>query len=475
VTITITRVAPHVAPISFAVTGLPAGVAAVFQPDPASGNTSTLTLSATAGATVGAASLLITGTGGGVSSPPLTVPLDVTAAGGGSGNVTFAFCPADGLPVFVAYRDLNGSWTRGTGNASNEYTFALPSGSGGVAVVTNDGVLTSTDIWYGTVAELNLFGNDQCDTPAGGRTVTGSVAGTGLTDFVSIVAGGATATVQPFSSGFTLQNVASGPFDLLATRFTLGAAAAGRFIIRRDLDPANNAVLPVLDFASPEAFDPVARTATITNALGQDVGLFGLFLLKGGASGGSYFNDLNFSPITSRTWYGVPSNRLASTDLHLVSAVTQVGGDAPTSTRSVLRAVRDPVDLTLALPANLGDPVVSVAGSVGGNVAMQTAYAPQPDYLDSWSLSLSQLGPNPVEVSVTMAKGYDDGTNLIVLGVPVFTNGVGGFDPNWGLKPGLEIEWTFIASGYSGLSATTGNFLDGAQFRSASRSGTITP
>lgn len=83
VTINIARMAPHTAPISFAVTGLPTGVTAAFVPASASDSTATMMLYASDAATLGAATLMLTGTGGGVTSTALSVPLTVTAATGG--------------------------------------------------------------------------------------------------------------------------------------------------------------------------------------------------------------------------------------------------------------------------------------------------------------------------------------------------------------------------------------------------------
>ncbi len=469
-TVTITRTAPHVAPVQLAVTNLPNGVSAAINPNPVAGSSATITFTATAGASVGTVNATVTGTGGGVTSAPLTLPITVSQSGGGMGNVTYNFCSISGLPTFVAYQDGNGPWVRATVGANNSYTFNIGSGRGGVAyVMDRSGLGADVDVEYGTVAELNAYGSDDCDgTITSGRTFTGTVSGVGMLDFASIVAGNASAQVGGGVTGYTLKNVASGPFDLLATRFSL-AGGAGKFVIRRNLNPANNAVLAPIDFNGSEAFDPVARTVTVNNSMGQNISTVGLYILQGETGGGLYFSDFNASPSTTRTFYGVPNAQRAASDFHVLSVIA-TSGSTQDLQRSSSIVFREAVDKSVSLPAVLGAVSVSSLGTSGGNARLRATYTVQSDYDSFWAIGYSQ---NNVGITITATTAYVGG-NSVVLDVPDLA-GLMGWNTSWGLAPGVSTEWQFTASGWSVSGVGTPSFEEGAVQRAATRAGTITP
>ncbi len=471
-TITVNRGAPHVAPVTLAITGLPTGVTATVNPTPIVGNTATITFTAAAGAAIGASTVNIVGTGGTVTSAAITVALTVAASGGGGGgNVSFTFCEDTGLPVFVAYQDGNGAWTRANAAANNVYSFNIASGRGGVAYVTNIGG-ADLSVQYGSAAELNALGTSSCGTaPATGRTFTGSVAGMGPMDFVSVVAGNAFATVTGFGAPtYTLENVAAGSFDLLATRFAF-TGGAGKFIIRRNLNPANNSALPVLDFNGPEAFDPVQRTVTVNNAQGQELTAFGLYVLQGGSSGGLYFSDFEGSAQTTRNWYGVPNDKRAAGDFHLLFVNASTGVNQ-SEMRSMARVFREATNQTYTLPAVLSAPTVTSLGASGGNSRLRAVYNPQADYGSQWSVTYAQN--NGASVSISVNASYTAG-GAITIDVPDLT-GLAGWNTNWGLRAGQNTTWQFSASGWdASFNPTSPVFTEGAVVRSASKQGAVTP
>ncbi len=474
-TITVTRTAPLAAPVTLAVAGLPNGVTAAVDPNPVAGTTATVTFTAAANATVGAGTATITGTGGGVTSAPLSVGITVQANGsGGGGNVTYTFCSASGLPLFVAWQDGNGPWVRATAGVNNTYTFNIASGRGGVATVLPEtGGSSGLDITYGTVAELDAMGQEECEGQnAGGRSFTGTVAGATPMDFVSIIAGNAFAQTAPGGSSYLLEDVRSGPFDLFATRYNF-MSGARKFIIRRNIDPPNNSALPVLDFNGPEAFDPVSRSVTVTNAMGQNVGALGMYVMQGTGGGMPYFAEFEGSANPVRTWFGVPDDRRAAGDFHLlmVSAYTE---DEDADNRTVGRVFRAAVDQTMALPAPLTAPAVSSLGATGGNTRLRATYTPQADYGSLWSMGFTQLGNNGVNVTLRTTAAYTAG-GPVTLDVPDLT-GVTGWNVNWGLKPGFSTRWMFTANGWDASFAPGGSgFAEGAMMRAASKHGTVTP
>jgi endoglucanase len=86
-TITITRTGGFTGGVTFSASGFPAGVTATFNPNPATGNSSILTLSASSTATLGAVTIPVSGTSGTLTRMT-TVGLTVNDGGGGTGGVT---------------------------------------------------------------------------------------------------------------------------------------------------------------------------------------------------------------------------------------------------------------------------------------------------------------------------------------------------------------------------------------------------
>ncbi len=141
-TITVTRTGGFTDAVSLGASGLPAGVTASFSVNPATGNSSVLTLSASSTATLGPVTVTVTGTGGGLTrSAPIgltvndvptpdfslsaspasltinrgasgTSTITITRTGGFTGGVTFG---ASGLPAGVT---ANFNPNPATGNSS---------------------------------------------------------------------------------------------------------------------------------------------------------------------------------------------------------------------------------------------------------------------------------------------------------------------------------------------------------------------
>jgi len=86
-TITITRTGGFTGSVAFSASGLPAGVTATFTPPSTTGGSSILNLTASSTATLGAANVTVTGSGGGLTRSA-TVGLTVNDSGGGTGGVT---------------------------------------------------------------------------------------------------------------------------------------------------------------------------------------------------------------------------------------------------------------------------------------------------------------------------------------------------------------------------------------------------
>jgi hypothetical protein len=84
-TISLLRTGGFASSLAFSAAGLPAGVTATFNPASTTGNSTVLTLAASSTATLGAAAVTVTCTGGGLTR---SATIALTVAGGGTGGVT---------------------------------------------------------------------------------------------------------------------------------------------------------------------------------------------------------------------------------------------------------------------------------------------------------------------------------------------------------------------------------------------------
>jgi hypothetical protein len=168
-TITITRVNGFAGAVTFAASGLPAGVTATFNPASATGASTTLTFTATATATLGAATVSVTATGGGItqatsvaltvnapatpdfvlSASPAAVTvaqgaaaatnLTITRSGGFTGSVALS---ASGLPAGVTAAFNPASTTGTTSTLTFTAAATAAPGSSTVTVTGSGGGLT---------------------------------------------------------------------------------------------------------------------------------------------------------------------------------------------------------------------------------------------------------------------------------------------------------------------------------------------
>jgi len=493
-TVAITRTGGFTGAVNLTVTGLPTGVTHSFAspvmgaPSETTANQATLTLTAGATATTGTATLTITGTATGLTPRTATLGTTVTAAstggGGGSGNISLGFCGDEEIPVWAAYQDGSGPWTRVTADANKVFRFQVNADKGAFAYATTDEDGSYHFIWYYTRAEMIRLGSNPCAV-GGGKEVNGSVSGLGALESAIISMGGSVANVNLGGpSTFTLPAVEDGPQDLVAARWALSLSGStpsltpNRMIIRRNLNPAPGSTLPVLNFAT-EGFAPASATMTITGGgAGEQAIFLGLFLTdKGGVS--SYFVGVPSSSFTA-SYYGVPSAELRTGDVHLVQAIaaTISTGDSPIPppTRQVGSVFREVTNRTVALGPALSTPTITtLTGGTHGRVRMQLPL--QTEYRQYVAAAFNQEDQNDRQrvVQVLATGDYIGSGGTADLSIPDLS-GVPGWNNAWGLVRGIPAVWTATGTGWSGPGFLSfPDFVDGARFQSATRSGQITP
>lgn len=478
--VTINRTNGFAGAVTLAATGLPQGVTASFDPASTTGNSSTLTLTASAGAATGAATVTVTGTATGLAAKTATLGITVAQSGGGSGNVSWAFCDYVGVPVWFAYRDGNGPWTRVVGDAQHVYRFQVNSDRGAVAYVQVDDGVPLTQVYLYTRDEMIFVGQNQCDGVGGTKTVNGSVTGLGAMEAAFVSLGSASATVTGAQGNtFSLNNVEDGAQDLVAARaeFNLTSLALipNSLIIRRNLNPANNSTLTPLNFGT-EGFAPASASVTVNGlGAGEQSTLVGLFTTSRGALGTYFAGILGGANLT---YWGIPNDRLETGDLHYLQVATAPLTPTPGSpdTRQVGIGFRQVQNRTVTLGPSLSMPTVTSVGTAQ-NARLRAQWTLQAEYNRFVYFVASQQGTTNEgrSISVGATDGYISGQASAELEIPDLS-GVDGWDSRWSLLAGVNTTWNASGSGWQGTGYI--NFpelVDGTQFFSATRSGQITP
>ena len=470
-TLNVTRTGGFAGGVTITPTGAPNGVQVTVTPNPVTGNTATVSVAATGAATTGNATITLTGAATGLANQTTTLSVNVTAASTGGGNVSYAFCAPD-IPIWFAYQNDAGNWTRVTAGANNTFAFNVPT-RGGIAYVTQTGTNYDLTVVYGTAAELIAGGQQRCTTlPRGTKRLTGSVAGVAATDFASVSLGGSSEILVGGQTTFTLDSVPEGSLNLLASRSAIDLATfsltPNRLILRRGVNYANNAVIPTLDFNGSESFAPATANLTI-NGAGTDTAFVattfftGAFNLSGFGTGGVFFN-FGSSPLR---YAGVPTERLQAGDMHALVAFANVRGDS-TSSRGIYSFVRTITDRSVTIgPAPSAATVTAITSTP--YLRLRATAASQASYNAGASVSFTQA-TRTANISVT--PGYVGSAPATWdLSVPDLT--AAGFDASWGLRPATRTDWAFSTYGGNFLAFIGGVPAEGTTFNFASKTGSF--
>ena len=173
-TITIARTGGFTSAVAFTATGLPAGVTASFNPASATGNSTVVTLAASATATLGPATVTISGTGGGLTR---TTPINLTVNPAQTPDFILSATP----PAVTVNQGNSAASTIGItriGGFTSSVTLSATGLPSGVTAAFNPGSTT------GTTSTLTLTASATATT--GAATVTVSGTGGGLTRTVAI-------------------------------------------------------------------------------------------------------------------------------------------------------------------------------------------------------------------------------------------------------------------------------------------------
>jgi hypothetical protein len=487
--------------VTVAVQGL--GFPATAVPSPATiapGQTATNLLSlAVDGAPIG----LYTGTVR-VSAPGFatqTAQVKVRVSAPSTGAITWSFCRGDRVPRYLAIRDGNGPWKHivpdgpfgATAATPAKYSFDLSQSTASVAIVwlgekTSGTALIEGHYWnvyYLSRQEMLDLAASECVSNRDVTTRQASGSVTGYQSFDALVASvgrrglAGVGSTGPLNTTLTMQNLPNGPFDLLLTRTNFTGAGPDptvqSFVLRRGIDPAAGGTIAAIDFAS-EGVAPATAPLTFSNASGETVTNTMTFLTADGLVG--WMAVAGAFSQTSRTWFGIPANKLLATDLHQITATT--GNTA--ARRQLIHFAHAVGARTLGFGPPLGAPNVSTdPGSpwlvrVTGNLAA--------DYAARLSIYYREQTADPRTMTIVASRGFLGAGTQYDVAIPDLS-GLPGFTAFWNVRRGATVKWTV-----TGGEGSTGDLLvdasclltgycpvkavDGATYLSAQATGQIT-
>ena len=319
----------------------------------------------------------------------IAVIVGVAACGDGTGPrrpLTLQFCS---LVAVVAMQDGRGDWIA-AGSGTTVTIPALPHIALAVAYPNNTGLT----LYYVSAEEAaNSFTCPQNGDP-GNRTVNVSVRGLNANEFGMIHTPGNLHIHVP--ADFPLCCLPPRPADIVAwTQRELpnGFPSLERMIIRRDQFPENNTTLPVLDFASAEAFTPVATTLTLSGAPSGTP----IFAQNDFISADTIFalTSVDSSSTGSLTVRGVPADKLEADDKHILRVD---GGN-----RNVTVVYHAPTDRTVTFGPAMTRPTFSLA-----DTRLHVQLPVQPEYSAQFNLTVFDDAGHTF--SITASRAYLDGS-----------------------------------------------------------------
>src|SRR6266513_5769615 len=305
-------------------------------------------------------------------------------------SVAVAYCIQ---PAWVAFEDGDGAWTRAQpvlSGSNTPFRREFAADRGAIATLSRaGGNMTVLSVLYGIPAELGTAGdtNPRDCGPAPAKTLLGTAAGLDTNETAFVGASFNSRVRVSVDRTFELKGLTSGPRDLLAARTTRtdGSDVITRLMLRRGVDVPDSTTLPVLDFASAEAFAPAVATVSL-DGLGAQSAVSGTRLLTDR-------DELTVSLMiglttdVTRPYVALSESQLLANDLQILAASASAAttGSAPSTTLYF----RTPTDRTLTLGAPLIPPTFNTVATAPA-LRLRAHFVPQSDYDRSAFVSYQQ-------------------------------------------------------------------------------------
>ena len=322
----------------------------------------------------------------------------------------------------------------------------ITAGKGGVAWVTpwENGTGFYVGMFLGTQAELVELGSLWCQHTPTRKNLTGTVANVG-SDWYNVSMGDASAEIHGGTGlNYQLSDVPVGLFDLVASKTTIPVGAtSSTMIIRRGINYPAGGVIPLLDFASGEAFLTTTMNATVEN-LGAEVFKFTqAYVTAGGTIGLLAHRD---PQVLTTPYMVVPAAQAQPGDLYNVKVESSWQQDG-TVYRMVINSFAVPNDQTLTLGPALTPPSV---------FTLQAAPLYQVRVVSTWQAEYGNLFngsfmQNTRDGEFYVTRGYLGGGGTIDLTTPDL-RAVPGWNATWGPISGAMTVLRGRAYGWTGTS-----------------------
>lgn len=444
--ITITRNPGFTGSVAFTTSGLPPTLVIAYTPSTTTGNTTSAVVLNIGGTPNGTYTATIRGAS---AQGDQTITLQVVVASPTTGNIKWKFCSSSLPRHFFAVKDGNGPWTRIMPSATDtSFSFNLSSGAGQVAEVHLESSGFRTTIYSYTAQEMAARAAAQCTLfqNASTRTANGSFGG--VTGFRTSQVGMGWWFGSANGNGtFSLQNLPSGPLDVVAARngeilIHPSLIPVDRMIIRRGVNPASGSTMPVLDFGAAESFAPTTSIWTFSQTLGDRFSISQSLFTAGGTTG-------PFGPMPGidsagiqRSVFGVPLAQTVAGDLHQVVATVATTGPTPTSpfraTRQIIAYTREVTSRTLNFgPAMPSPTVLSIGALPAGRLRFQGTLPAE--YNSGVTIDISQAASSNF-MTIHASRAFLGAGNLYDLQMPDLTAAVG-WDSQFAIRPNNQVQW----------------------------------
>ena len=460
--LTISRGSGFAGDVVLTASGVPAGMTIAFSPATVGAAIVSSSVSATVGAAVAVGvdtvTVVATATADNQIRGSTSLIITVTPAVS-STVVTQSYCAAD-APIWVAFQDGSGPWTRIVAGANNTYTFQLTSARGGIATVDTVGAGFDVNVFYSTAAEFASYDGAAAAGGCGAKTLSGTVANVSSGQFANVSAGNATT----FTTGasFSLARVPDGPQDLFAARVNSTTRRADKMILRRGVNIPAGGTIPVFDFNAAESFAPASANLTVTGLTGafSDTAFFAqVYNGVRGAAFGYITANVRYTAASGTVPYdGIPGTSLNAGELQQLFAVNST----PSTTRFTGVFFRAPVDRTLAFAPYLSTPTVT-RSSDAPYTRPRTQVDLQTEYNRMLLVDFAQTALNR-SASLSATRAWAGGASWDVTFPDL--SAAAGWTTSWALQPGTPFTWTVAALG-GAIYQLDPTVADGASFRSA--------
>ncbi len=456
--VTITRTGGFAGSVALTADVVPAGLSAQITPPSTTGTTSVLTITATAGIAPGNYTVGIKGTAPGLPDQTASVAVTVTAPVGGNAQISLA-CFA---PIWVAFQDGAGAWTRATTVSPNVFRISATANVVGVTWVFASGGGFQSQVNYfpkaflTSAATVNFCGGS---LPQGTKSIGGTAAGLTGTDWAYFSMGGSTGLATVGTPNFGMNAVLAGPQDLIGWRHdpageTNGHPTPDRAFVRRDQNIPHLGSVGVVDLTGAESAAPGAGIMTISNTVAGEKLTHGLTYFTRPECVNAALYQTSAAGTATFTAQGIPTSLQRADDYHqmFVAAVTGTGTPVigHTSARVLFEVFHTMADRALTLPPSIASTVVTAL--VGPYKRLQ-AVAPWTAANFGQSASMSYISQSPLRLATVVWVGSLLSGSSVTIAMPDFT-GVAGFDPTWLPAPAATGTWSVQMAGSNQAGAT---------------------